>query len=253
MPAAELRKAKREFQKMRLLRDPIETRRWRPSHTGHRIDARRTMRAALKTSGTPLNLQLRARHKRPPPLVAICDISGSMEQYSRVILHFLHALSNDRDRVHSFVFGTRLTNITRSLKFRDIDYALSRVGQEVKDWSGGTRIGAALKTFNHLWSRRVLGQSAIVLLITDGIDRDLGEGLEFEIDRLHRSCRRLIWLNPLLRYREFQPKAAGVKAILPHVDEMRPVHSLESLEALTKALSSPSSHHGVQKYRQRSL
>jgi hypothetical protein len=160
-----------------------------------------------------------------------------MERYSRMMLHFMHAVTNDRDRVHSFVFGTRLTNISRHLRHRDIDLALERIGDQVRDWSGGTRIGATLAEFNQYWSRRVLGQGAVVLLITDGLDRDAGEGLEKEMERLHKSCRRLIWLNPLLRYDGFKPRARGIRAILPHVDEFLPVHNLQSLGDLTAALS----------------
>ena len=162
-----------------------------------------------------------------------------MSRYSRMFLHFMHAITNDRDRVFTFVFGTRLTNITRYLRYRDVDLALDQVGEAVADWSGGTRIGHCLAEFNRLWSRRVLGQGAIVLLITDGLDRDAGTGLAHEMDRLHRSCRRLIWLNPLLRYEGFEPKSLGMRAMMPHVDEFRPVHNLESLEDLVAALSAP--------------
>ena len=160
-----------------------------------------------------------------------------MERYARMLLHFLHAITNDRDRVHTFFFGTRLTNVTRYLRYRDIDVALEKVAEVVVDWSGGTRIGECLHDFNRFWSRRVLTQGAVVILITDGLDRDGGEGLAVEMDRLHRSSRRLIWLNPLLRYDEFQPKSQGIRAILPHVDEFRPVHNLESLAQLAHILS----------------
>jgi uncharacterized protein with von Willebrand factor type A (vWA) domain len=160
-----------------------------------------------------------------------------MSRYSRLFLHFMHSITNDRDRVYTFVFGTRLTNITRYLRYRDVDLALDRVAEIVADWSGGTRIGVCLAEFNRLWSRRVLGQGAVVLLITDGLDRDAGTGLAHEMDRLHRSCRRLIWLNPLLRYEGFEPRSLGMKAMLPHVDEFRPVHNLESLETLVNVIS----------------
>jgi len=153
------------------------------------------------------------------------------------LLHFLHAVATDRDRVYSFVFGTRLTNITRALRTRDVDEALARVGQAVTDWGGGTRIGACLAAFNRLWGRRVLGQGAVVLLITDGLDRDAGAALEPEIDRLHRSCRRLIWLNPLLRYDGYAPRSSGARALMPHVDDFRAVHNLDSLEGLVEALA----------------
>src|SRR5262249_29757926 len=172
----------------------------------------------------------------PPPLVALCDISGWMGRYSELLLHFLHALTAQRPRVSTFLFATRLSNVTRALRRRDADAALARCGSEVRDWAGGTRLRACLHEFNRAWSRRVLGQGAVVLLITDGLDRDPEEGLAQEAERLHKSCRRLVWLNPLLRYAGFEPRAAGVRALLPHVDEHRPVHNLESLEALARAL-----------------
>jgi hypothetical protein len=165
-----------------------------------------------------------------------------MSRYSRMFLHFLHAITNDRDRVHTFVFGTRLTNITRHLRHRDVDIALSAVSQAVADWSGGTRIGASLKAFNLRWSRRVLGQNAVVLLISDGLDRDAGVDLTEAMDRLHKSCRKLIWLNPLLRYEGFQPVATGVRLMLPHVDEFLPAHNLDSLVDLARALSPAHAH-----------
>ena len=164
---------------------------------------------------------------KAPPIVALLDISGSMSQYTRVFLHFLHALTDVRKRVSTFLFGTRLTNVTRALKARDPDEALAACSASVADWSGGTRIAASLHAFNKLWGRRVLGEGAIVLLITDGLERDGDETLAFEIDRLHRSCRRLIWLNPLLRFDRFEAKARGIRTMLPHVDEFRAIHNLE--------------------------
>jgi hypothetical protein len=174
---------------------------------------------------------------RRPPIVAICDISGSMSDYTRVFLHFLHALGEERGRVHTFLFGTRLTNVTRSLRHKDPDEALAACAAHVEDWSGGTRIGATLHEFNRLWSRRVLGQGASVLFFTDGLERDGGEELGREMERLHKSARRVIWLNPLLRYDRFEPRAQGIRAILPHVDEFRPVHNLASIADLVRALS----------------
>ena len=179
-----------------------------------------------------------------PPLVILADISGSMSQYSRIFLHFLHALTDKRKRVHTFLFGTRLTNIPRALRSKDHDQALDDVSDQVVDWEGGTRIGETLATFNRQWGRRVLGQGAVVLLITDGLERARDEGdlvqLEREMERLHKSCRRLIWLNPLLRFDGFEPRAAGVRIMLPHVDDFRAVHSLDSLADLCAALG-PSS------------
>jgi uncharacterized protein with von Willebrand factor type A (vWA) domain len=166
----------------------------------------------------------------------LCDISGSMSRYSRMFLHFLHAITSDRDRVHSFVFGTRLTNITRQLRHRDVDIALGAISGSVADWSGGTRIGATLKEFNQRWSRRVLGQNAVVMLISDGLDRDAGQDLTEQIERLHKSSYQLIWLNPLLRFEDFEPKAAGVRLMLPHVDAFLPAHNIESLTDLARSL-----------------
>jgi uncharacterized protein with von Willebrand factor type A (vWA) domain len=172
-------------------------------------------------------------------LVVLCDISGSMSRYAQILLHFLHSVANDRERVSVFLFGTRLSNITRQLKHHDPEFAFQMVSPLVPDWSGGTRIGAALQDFNRRWARRVLGQGAVVLLVTDGLERDDTAGLAEAMARLHRSCRRLIWLNPLLRWDGFAPKAQGVRAILPHVDEFRPVHNLESLKRLIACLSAP--------------
>jgi uncharacterized protein len=169
--------------------------------------------------------------------VVLADISGSMSQYTRIFLHFMHALMESRRRVHVFVFGTRLTNLTRQLRHRDPDEALANAATVVKDWSGGTRIGEAISEFNRLWSRRVLGQGASVILITDGLERSDVEGLEHEMERLHKSCRRLVWLNPLLRFDGFEPRARGVRAMLPHVDEFRSAHNLNALSDLVRSLS----------------
>jgi uncharacterized protein with von Willebrand factor type A (vWA) domain len=236
MSADEIAKAKAAIRAMRLPIRAVPTRRFRPEPRGHRVDLRRTLRQSLRGGGAIIDLAHKRRVRRHPPLVILCDISGSMERYSRMLMHFMHAVTNDRDRVHCFVFGTRLTNITRQLRQRDVDVALAKVGDQVADWSGGTRIGHCLHTFNRVWSRRVLGQGALVMLITDGLDRDAGVGLEEEIERLHKSCRRLIWLNPLLRYEGYAPIATGSRAIIEHVDDFRPVHNLESLGQLTAAL-----------------
>jgi uncharacterized protein len=235
----ELALAKSEIAKLRLPRLAIRTRRFMPDATGPRVDMRATLRAGLRNGGDTIWLKRRRPKTRHPPLVILCDISGSMSRYSRVFLHFMHAVTNDRDRVHTFLFGTRLTNVTRYLKHKDVDVALDLVTDAVEDWSGGTRIGDCLADFNRLWSRRVLGQGAMVLFISDGLDRAGGDGLDPVMERLHKSCRRLIWLNPLLRWDGFEPKSLGMKAILPHVDEFRPVHNLDSLADLTKALARP--------------
>ena len=239
MSQAEINAAKRALARMRLPVERVATRRFRPDPAGPRIDMRRILRRSVRSGGDTILLARRRRKTRRPPLVILCDISGSMSRYSRMLLHFLHAVTNDRDRVHTFLFGTRLTNVTRYLRYKDVDEALDKIGQVAEDWDGGTRIGQTLGEFNRLWSRRTLGQGAIVLLITDGLDRDGGAGLEREMDRLHRSCRRLIWLNPLLRYEGFEPKSAGIRAMLPHVDDFRTVHNLESLEQLGAAFAQP--------------
>lgn len=250
MSAEEIRRAKAVLARMRLPLMDVPTRRFRRDPTGPRIDLRATMRESLRGGGGLVDLARRRRRVRHPPLVVLCDISGSMSRYSRMLLHFLHAVTNDRDRVHVFVFGTRLTNVTRALRSKDVDVALGRIGAQVQDWSGGTRIGHCIDGFNRDWSRRVLGQGAVVLLISDGLDRDGGVGLSVAMDRLHRSCRRLIWLNPLLRWDGFAPKSSGIRAMLPHVDEFRSAHSLESLEELARLLAAerPAGPDGVRRW-----
>ncbi len=237
MSADEIAEAKRAIAALRLPFDTVKTRRFRSDPHGPRIDPREMMRTGLRTGGELILPKFRSHRRVHPPLVALADISGSMSQYTRIFLHFLHALTEKRRHVHSFAFGTRLTNLTRQLRHRDPDAALADCSDAVKDWSGGTRIGAALETFNRLWSRRVLGQGAIVLLITDGLERDDIDLLEREIERLSKSCRRLIWLNPLLRFDGFEARAKGVRAMLPHVDEFRAVHTLNALSELCAALS----------------
>jgi len=238
MTAKEITQAKKAIEKLHLPIMNISTRRFQRSETKRRVDMRTTLRAALRAPDS-IPLRFKKTKLRHPPLVMLCDISGSMSQYSRMFLHFMHAITNDRDRVHCFVFGTRLTNISRHLKHRDVDLALDKSSDAVKDWSGGTRIGASLKEFNNFWSRRVLAQGAVCILITDGLDREEAKGLEKEMDRLSKSTRRLIWLNPLLRYEGFEPKAKGIKAILPYVDDFRAVHNLQSLMDLSQVLSQP--------------
>jgi hypothetical protein len=238
MSASEIAEARQALSKLTLKRDQVLTRRTRPATHGSLVDMRATLRAALR-AGDIIPLKRRERRHRPPPFVVLCDISGSMSVYARTFLHFLHALTNDRDRVHTFLFGTRLTHVTRQLRHKDVDEALMHVSTSVEDWDGGTRIGETLRRFNVDWARRVLGQGATVLLVTDGLDRDSASGLETEIAKLHRASRRLIWLNPLLRYDGFEPKALGIKTMLPHVDEFRAVHNVASLHELVAALSAP--------------
>jgi hypothetical protein len=237
MSAEELRCAKREIERLRLPFEQVTTRRFAPDATGRRLDLRRMLRATAAQGGDLAEPLFRKRQKRRPPVVVIADISGSMDTYARVLLHFLYGLTNDRDRVSTFLFATHLTNVTRLLKGRDPDQAIGRVSKGVTDWAGGTRIGEALETFNKRWARRVLGQNALVLLITDGLDREGGEGIEAAARRLRASCRRLIWLNPLMRYDEYAPLALGARALSRHASEMRSCHNLASLGELAKALA----------------
>lgn len=237
MSAGELAEARRAIAAMRLPDDRRPARRFEPDPRGRRADPRATMRFGLRNGGAMMLPRYRSPRIVQPPLVLLVDISGSMSSYARIFLHFAHALTAARPRVHVFTFSTRLTNISRMLRHRDPDEALARCGIAVRDWSGGTRIGEALHAFNRLWSRRVLGQGASVLLMTDGLERDHPEGLELEMARLRRSCRRLIWLNPLLRFDGFEPRARGIAAMLPHVDAFLPVHSLHALTDLSEILS----------------
>jgi uncharacterized protein with von Willebrand factor type A (vWA) domain len=237
MTAAEIAAAKDAIKRLVFGFDDVRTRRLTPNPHGHRIDMRRTLRSSLKVGGAVIDLKYRGPKIKQPPVVALLDISGSMSQYTRLFLHFIHAVTDSRKRVSTFLFGTRLTNVTRALRERDPDEALAACSASVLDWSGGTRIATSLAAFNKQWSRRVLTQGAVVLLFTDGLERDPDERLGFEIDRLHRSCRRLIWLNPLLRFTGFEAKARGIRVMLPHVDEMRPIHNLESMGELCQALS----------------
>lgn len=237
----EVAQAKRMLARLRLPIKPLTSRRGQPSHAGGQVDARRSLRQAMRRGGELDRIAMKKPRPRWPNLVVLCDISGSMSQYSRMVLHFLHAVSNAKGqgwaRVHAFTFGTRLTNITRHLATRDVDAALAAAGSHAQDWEGGTRIGECLHTFNRDWSRRVMGQGAVVLLITDGLDRGDMDGLAREVERLHLSARRLIWLNPLLRWEGFAPKAQGIAAMLPHVDSFRAGHSIASLEELAAVIS----------------
>ena len=240
MSAAESAAAKEAIARLTLPLDEVRTRRLAPNRHGHIIDVRRTLRASMKAGGALIDLKYLGPRVKEPPIVALLDISGSMSEYTRLFLHFLHAVTDARKRVTTFLFGTRLTNVTRAIRQRDPDEALAACSANVADWSGGTRIATSLHTFNKQWARRVLTQGAVVLLITDGLERDADDTLAFEIDRLHRSCRRLIWLNPLLRFHGFEARAKGVQTMLPHVDELRPIHNLESMTDLVRALSGAS-------------
>jgi uncharacterized protein with von Willebrand factor type A (vWA) domain len=249
MSAVEIANAKAEIRRLSLPLDAKRTRRLRPDPAGHRTDLRATIRASLRTGGELVDIARSRRVTRPPPLVVLCDISGSMSRYAQILLHFLHAVANDRERVSTFLFGTRLSNITRQLRARDPEVAFQLVAHAVPDWSGGTRIGEALAEFNQIWSRRVLGQGAVVLLVTDGLDRDGAAGLSENMERLHKSCSRLVWLNPLLRWDGFAPKSQGIRAMLPHVDEFRTIHNLASLRTLVDSLSRPASARDMDRWR----
>src|SRR5271166_5754071 len=235
MSAAEIEEARKAIKRLAMPEDKRQTRRFTPSGRPVRIDARRSFRRSLQPGGV-IDLEFRSRVERAPPIVALCDISGSMNEYTRLFLHFLHALGETR-RVSTFLFGTRLTNVTRAMRARDPDDALARCSSLAVDWSGGTRIGEALARFNREWARRVLGQGAIVLLITDGLEREGVDLLAAEMERLRKSSRRLIWINPLLRFDGFSAKAQGVRAMLPHVDAFRPIHNLANMADLYTALA----------------
>ena len=235
MTAEELASVRAMIARLRLPLPELPTRRTRPANRGSRIDLRATMRSATGGAGALAPLARRDVRRQRPSLVVLCDISGSMDRYSRMLMHFLHAITNDRDRVQTFLFGTRLTNVSRYLRHRDVDVALARVGAAATDWAGGTRIGACLREFNRSWSRRVLAHNAIVLLISDGLDAEAGDGLAAQMERLAKSCRRVVWLNPLLRYDRFEPRPAGIRAMLPYVDDFLPCHNLESLMQLAAA------------------
>ncbi|MGN6485946.1 MAG: vWA domain-containing protein [Thermomicrobiales bacterium] len=232
----EIAEARRIIESMTWRLGTRQTRRREKALRGEFIDHRSTMRAAMKYEGMPVDLKFRTRKEQMRPLVLICDISGSMDRYSRLLLRFVHALEQGLDAVEVFVFGTRLTRITRELRRKDVDAAIADVVSSVDDWSGGTRIGESIKTFNYEWSRRVLRSSATVVMISDGWDRGDPWLLSQEMARLQRSCRRLIWLNPLLGAPGYQPLTQGIRAALPYVDHFLPIHNLKSLEALATLL-----------------
>ena len=256
MTADEWRQAQALLRRMAVFFERIPTRRSERAPRPGRPDGRATLQAMARQGGEMLGMHWRRPRLRTAPLLVLADISGSMSRYSRMLLHFTHALGHADTAVESFVFGTRLTRTTRALRQRDPDVAVARVVRDVADWSGGTRISACLQEFNRRWARRTLNSRATVLLISDGLEHggpdDPGcQTLRFEMERLHKSCRRLVWLNPLLRYDAFQPRAAGIQAMLPHVDLFLPAHNLESLEALARVLAgvggarpdSPHSHY----------
>ncbi len=242
MSDAELAAVKRLINQLIWRLGERKTRRMKPGK-GDVLDVRRSLRRNFRYGGELMEWTYKGPKIKPRPLVIIADISGSMERYSRLLLHFLYSLSIGMDQpVEAFTFGTRLTRVTRQLKHKDVDQALEEASKEIMDWSGGTRIGEALQTFNFDWSRRVLRGGAIVLLISDGWDRGDPELLGREMARLHRFCHRMVWLNPLLGSEEYEPLTRGMVASLPHIDDFLPVHNLTSLQDLAKhlkALDSP--------------
>ena len=243
MSADEWRSAQRLLAQMRLIAEPLRTRRQQPAARPGQPDWRATLRDCARHGGELGAPRWRAARKRPAPLVVLADISGSMSRYSRMLLHFAHGLAQSSRlggaKVESFVFGTRLTRTTRLLASRDPDLAVGEVVRAVQDWSGGTRITSSLHAFNQRWARRVLNSRASVLLISDGLEHGDTTELAFEMQRLHKSCRRLIWLNPLLRFDRFEPRAGGIRAMLPHVDRFLPAHNLQSLAELVQVLTQP--------------
>ena len=242
MSADEWQQARALLRHMNLFFERTPTRRSERAARPGRPDGRATLQAMARQGGELVNLRWRRPRVRTAPLLVLADISGSMSRYSRMLLHFTHALGHADAPVESFVFGTRLTRTTRALRQRDPDLAVAQVVRDVADWSGGTRISACLQDFNRRWARRTLNSRATVLLISDGLEAggagDPGcQTLRFEMERLHKSCRRLVWLNPLLRFDAFQPRAAGIQAMLPFVDLFLPAHNLDSLEQLARVLA----------------
>jgi uncharacterized protein with von Willebrand factor type A (vWA) domain len=237
MSADEWRQAKEALRTMRPLTQPLPTRRLQPSSRSARIDWRASLQAMARQGGALWQPRWQRPRKRPGSITVLADISGSMSRYSRMLLHFAHALAQGEARVHSFVFGTRLTPITGLLRRRDPDIAVAQIVEAVNDWSGGTRLAQCLRDFNRLWARRVLDSRSTVLLITDGLEHGDTQALAFETERLRKSCRELLWLNPLLRFDAFEPRAAGIRAMLPHVDRFVPAHNLASLEQLARLLT----------------
>lgn len=241
MTNAEIKEAEKAIANMYLETPKLASRRFMMTSHGSKVDARAVMRRARRTGGEVLKLPKRKSRPKVPNLVILTDISGSMSTYSRMMMHFIHSMAlkqgNGWTQVHAFTFGTRLSNITKSLSLKDPDAALKAVGQEVQDWDGGTKIGESLQSFNKDWSRRVLGTNAVVLLVTDGLERGDRDMLKAQMTRLRLSCRHLVWLNPLLRYDQFEPQARGIRTMLPFVDEFVACHSLNSMRDLTDLLS----------------
>ena len=236
MSAADMRHAEQAIANLQPKLPRRSARRSKLSSRGQLIAMRAALQHAERQGGMVIP-KFRSVITKPRPLVILCDISGSMEHYSRIMLHFIHALTRNHPQVSSFLFGTRLTNISRQMRHRDVDEAVQSVSHLVDDWSGGTRISASLETFNQDWSRRVMGQGAITLLITDGLDRNRDDALGIHMKRLHKSTAALLWLNPLLRFEGFAPKSHSVRTMIQHVDHFLPIHSLQAMTDLTASLA----------------
>lgn len=238
MSAAELQLVKQFMAELVWNIGQRRTRRKKTAVHAHMLDLRRTLRRNMRYGGELLEWPRRQYKIKPRPVVVIADMSGSMEQYTKLLLHFIYGLAGGLDqKVEAFVFSTRLTRVTRQLEHKDLDFALADVANEVSDWAGGTRIGEAIKTFNFEWGRRVLGNGAVVLLISDGWDRGDPQLLKKEMARLQRNVHRLVWLNPLLGSERYEPLTRGMQAALPHIDDFLPVHNLNSLETLAEHLA----------------
>ena len=237
MTVAEFELAKKLAEQLPLPVEPVRRRRHEAAmnQSAGRLDLRATLLRMARQPHTLLPVYTRPRRELPT-VVVLLDISGSMDRYARLLLHYVHGLTRRYLKVHTLTFGTRLTNITRSLRHRDPDVAMQQADGLVHDWKGGTRIASCLEEFNQRWARRLLGSNAAVLLMTDGLDRDEQGDLARAAAQLRRAAHRIVWLNPLLRYDGFEPKAAGVRALLPHVDRFLPVHNLASLADLGRAL-----------------
>jgi hypothetical protein len=238
MTPDELAHVRRLIGEIAVARPLRRSRRLRHHHRGRELDLRRTVRESLATGGDPVRRELRLRTRVPRKLVLLCDVSGSMEAYARALLVFAHALRRSGRGVEAFVFGTRLTRVTRELEGRDPDAALGAASQRVVDWSGGTRIGASLKAFNDEWGRRALTRGAVVIVASDGWERDEeGAGLlDTQMARLAREAFAVVWVNPLKGDPAYEPLAAGMRAALPHVDRFLAGHNLASLEHLAEVL-----------------
>ena len=254
MTHAEMDKAIEAIKSLRLYLPKKPSRRFQPSSVGSNIDMRRSLRIAPKSFGAVFP-HFKRQNFEDRPIIVLLDISGSMDSYTRMMVHFMHTLTTQHRKVTSFIFGTHLTNITRQLKTRDIDVALKAVANSTDDWSGGTRITQNIEYFNKHWSRRVLSGNPIILLISDGLDKLHDARLSFEMERLHKSCKFLIWLNPLLRFEEFSPKSLSIRYMMPHVDTFLPIHSLSSITDLVASLSiiSETSDADIVKWKKRAL